>query len=152
MKKTVILCVLAIGLGLTALSLITAADAFAQESGSGSGSDPAPLPSDSLDNPLSAPGPAFDDLKAAKKIGWAALAFAIVTMGAMAAGTVGRNIPWLSWLNRGRAAVIVGGVFATGAAGYNAAVEGGSIMAMIMAVMLGAAAYYNSHREPKAPE
>jgi hypothetical protein len=104
---------------------------------------PAPAkPSASLANPATDPIEAWSDAKAAKKIGWVALVFALATMLAMGVGTIGKNISKLAWLNKGRAAVVVGGVAAIGAAGFDVAVQGGSPVALGLALWTAGLAYY----------
>lgn len=111
---------------------------------------PAPevKPSDGLHNPTVAPLESWDDLKAAKKVGWAAAVFAAVLMLAIGIGTIGKNVKQLAWLAKGRWAVIVGGVAACGAAGYDAAMSGGSVVALLLAMWTAGLAYWNSHRAP----
>lgn len=142
--RTARLCLLAILLGsagLSAVTLVTLDDAFAQ---SDAGVDAPTKPSDSLANPATDPLESVSDLKAAKKHGWPAAVFAAVVMLALAVGTAGKKINRLAWLGRGRWAVIVGGVTAVGAAGFDALLAGGSWLAVVTAVALTGAAYWQS--------
>jgi len=166
MLKTARLCILAVCLGLTGYTLATIDQAFgapppndmliAQAApaapGAGSGSattpTPVPLPSDSLHNPATDPVAAWDDAKSARKLGWPSLVFAVVTMLAWGLGTVGKNLTWLAWLNKGKTATILGAAAAIGMAGYNAAVEGGTIYAMGFAVLMALGAFWKAHKEP----
>ncbi len=111
-------------------------------------------PSQALHNPASEPLQSWSDALAAKKIGWTALVFALVTMLAMGVGTLGKNIAKLAWMNRGRAAVILGGVAAVGAAGFDVAMQGGSPLALFLAVWTAGLAFYQRStplsQQPKA--
>lgn len=111
---------------------------------------PAPevKPSDKLHDPTTDPVGAWSDAKAAKKVGWTAFVFALATMLAIGVGTLGKSVKQLAWLAKGRWAVVVGGVVAVGAACYDVAMAGGSLVALAMAAWSGFLAYWNSHREP----
>lgn len=100
-------------------------------------------PADQLHDPLKDPKAAIDDVKQAKRQGWAMLAFAI---GVIAAKLLGRAKKWpkLAFLGKGRAAVIVGAACAIVTACYNALAEGGSLYAAGYAGLLAVAAYWNS--------
>jgi hypothetical protein len=118
-----------------------------QDAGSASAPEPTPAaqtPADKLHDPLHDPKAAVDDMKQAKRQGWAMLAFAI---GVIAAKLLGRakKLPKLAFLNKGRAAIIVGALCAIMTACYNALADGGSLFAAGYAGLLAVAAYWNSH-------
>ena len=73
----------------------------------------AAAPADQLHDPATSPLEAWDDLKAARKVGWPLALLAAAIMLARGLGTVGRNVAWLAWLNKGRAAVILGSIWRT---------------------------------------
>jgi hypothetical protein len=147
MKKTALLCILAIGLGTTGYAIVTVGDAFADEGsaivdagiGSGSGStEPAPpKPSDSLDNPVDDPVAAWNDLKAAKKLGWAAAILAGLVMAAAGLARAGERWPssrFLAWFIEHKTVIfVVSGVGAVSAAAFNTLVLGGTMMAVVFA-------------------
>ncbi len=106
------------------------------------GSDAAPAPAkpaDKLHDPAAAPSAAWDDLKAARKDGWAIAVFAALVMLSKLASRLGKNVKLLAALGKGKVAVVVGAVGALATACYNAAATGGAWSAMIMA---GAAAVF----------
>lgn len=115
----------------------------AQLDGSAVPETPAPTPADKLHDPISEPAATLDDVKQAKRQGWAVLAFAI---GVIASRLLGRakSIKWLAWLGKGRTAVVVGGFAAIVTAGYNAVAEGGSPFAGLMAGAIAFAAWWPS--------
>lgn len=133
--------------GLTALGV---GDAFAQPADAGlvaqdAGSASAtPTAADKLHDPVSDTKAAIDDVKQARRQGWSMLVFALATMAAKLVGRV-KKWPKLAFLNRGRAAVIVGALSALAFAGYNALANGGSLYAAGYAGALAVAAYWNSH-------
>ena len=120
------------------------------DAGSGSGSDAVPVPptaspSDQLHDPITAPSASWDDLKAAKKIGWALAVLAFVTMAARLAGKLGG---WFTFLSTGKTALVIGAGGALGAAGYDALANGGSWMSVAVTAIVAAAAYWDSHAKP----
>lgn len=114
----------------------------AQDAGSASATGE--TPADKLHDPVSDTKAAIDDVKQAKRQGWPMLIFAL---GVMLAKLVGRVKKWpkLSFLNKGRAAVIVGALCAMVFAVFNALGDGGSLYAAGYAGVLAVAAYWNSH-------
>lgn len=133
---------------------------FADGSGSGSAiavvtvtaSPPAAVsttPADQLHDPTSDPVAAFDDLKAAKKLGWPALVFAIVLIAARVAAKLGKSVSFLAKLGTGRVAVYVAGAAAVAVAGYNAAALGGSAIAIAAAALMAAFALLDPEAPPK---
>lgn len=106
-------------------------------------------PSDSLSNPVTDPTGSIDDAQAARRFGWPALVFAIGTMLAIGLAYLGRKYPSvkaLAWLDKGVVATTIGFVGACGAAGFDAAVGGGSWAAMGFAVLMGAMAFWQARR------
>lgn len=151
MKKLV----LAIALLTVAMPVVALADDAGIPAPPPTPGDPPPpevKPSSTLHDPTTAPVAAWDDAKAARKVGWPALVFALATMLAIAVGTLGKNLKQLAWLNKGRWAVVVGGVAACGAAGYDAAMGGGSLVALGLALWGAFLAYWNSHRASAEPK
>jgi hypothetical protein len=102
---------------------------------------------DQVHDVLSSPAAAFDDVKAARKIGWPALVFVVALILARLAGKLGAIQGWpaLAKLNTGKVAVVVGGIAAIAAAGYNAAASGGSAIAIATGAFFALATFYNSH-------
>lgn len=105
-------------------------------------------PADKLHDPVAAPAAAFDDVRAAKSVGWAAAVFAVLVMLARLLGRVQRY-SFLAWLGKGRTAVVVAGTGAIAAAVYNVAMEGGSWMALLFAAVLAGATFWNSQPADK---
>lgn len=89
-------------------------------------------PADNLHDPVTAPGAAWDDVKAAKKTGWAVAVFAGLVMLCKLLGRA-KKLPMLAALGKGKTAVVVGALGALGAACYNAAADGGAWTAMLIA-------------------
>lgn len=144
MRKTAILCLLAIGLGLTAFSLVTVADAFAD--GSGSAVPGIELPSSGIDDPLANPQAAWDDVKAAKLVGWGvAILVALIIMARVLARLGGV----FAFLGKGKAALVIAGVGATAIAAYDALMLQGSWVSALAAALIAAAAYWNPTAKPK---
>jgi hypothetical protein len=105
------------------------------------GSASAPAPADKLHDPASSPKAAWDDLRAAKKDGWAIAAFAALVMLCKLASRVGKKFKWLAFLGKGKVAIVVGAAGALATACYNAAAEGGAWSAMLMAGAVAVAGY-----------
>lgn len=120
---------------LIIIALLFPVVALAQPVGSGSavalnaGSASA-TPADKLHDPTSSPAASWDDVKVAKKVGWPLAVFAVLVMLARLVGKLGGKV---SWLAKGKAAVIVGAVGAIAASCYNAAADGGAWTATLMA-------------------
>lgn len=147
MKKTALICALAIGFGMTAVTLVTISDAWADEGSAvvdagpptGPGSGTAPSLSDKLHNPVDDPLAAISDLRAAKKQGWAAAILAAIVMltaGLARAAQRWPTVSFLAWFGKHKTAIfIVGGVGTVSAAAYNTLVLGGTVMAVIFAAV-----------------
>ena len=101
------------------------------------------------DDPLAKPVETLSALKAAKRIGWAALAFAILTLISRLLGRA-TKIKTFAPLARGKNAVIVGAAGALVAATYNAFVLGGTMVAAFVAGAVALAHYLDA--APKADE
>lgn len=105
-------------------------------------------PADKLHDPIASPGAAWDDIKAAKKTGWAVLLFASLVMLAKLAGRA-KKYKLLAALGKGKTAVLVGAVGALAAACYNAAAEGGAWTAMMATGLVAIGHYLDaSGKEP----
>lgn len=151
MKRYILALAIILGIGSFGLADAQPVDAgpVLVEPFIGAGPAPAPAapkPSDSLDNPATDPVAAWDDAKAAKKIGWVALVFALGVMLAKLAGTLGKSIRQLAWLDKGKTAVVVGGVLAVGAAGYDTLASGGSLLAVALGAWTAFWAYWNAQK------
>lgn len=119
-------------------TIVFAADAPAITAGSGSGSGSAvPAPADQLHNPVDAPVAAYDDFKAAQKIGWplALLAALVMLTRGIATAATRWSISWLAWLAKGAAATAISGAGAIGAAAFNTLALGGTWFAVAVAAM-----------------
>ena len=153
MRRTVTIACIAVALGLAGLSLVAFAD-----DGSGSaaaitapatGSAATAAPSDQLHDPLSAPAAAFDDLKAARKIGWPLAILAALVITAKLLSRLGGV--W-SKLGTGHAALAIGALSAGSCAAYNALALGGSWMAVGLALIVALAAALDVKGKPKASD
>lgn len=109
----------------------------------------AATPADKLHDPLSSPGAAFDDLKAAKKVGWPLAVFAGLIMLCKLLARA-KSIPWLSALGKGKTAVVVAATGAIATACFNAAADGGAWSATAFAGLLALAHYFDATPKPKA--
>lgn len=109
--------------------------------GSAAAAPAASTPADKLHDPLAQPGASWDDLKAAKKVGWAAAVFAALVL---LCKLLGRLKGKLSVLGKGKMPVIIGGVAALAAACYNAALDGGAWTATMVAGMMALAHYIDA--------
>lgn len=105
------------------------------------------ITADQVHDVLTSPIAAYDDVRAAKKLGWPALVFIVALILARLAGKLGAIQGWslLAKLNTGKVAVVIGGVAAVAAAGFNAATAGGSLIAVLTGAFFALATYYNSH-------
>lgn len=116
------------------------------DTGSAAGS--AATPADKLNDPISSPQAAFDDLKAAKKLGWGLLVLATLIMLCRLVGRLGYKP-----LSTGRAAVVTAAVGTVAVTAYNALALGGTWLAAAAAAIVALAAWWDSQAKPKkAPE
>jgi hypothetical protein len=90
-------------------------------------------PADQLHDAIAQPTAAFDDVKAAEKLGWPVALLAAVILLGRGAGQLGRKLSWLAWLNKGKAAVITAGIVTVAIAAFNAIALGGTWFAAAMA-------------------
>lgn len=112
------------------------------EAGSGSGSAfaTAPTPADTVANPVTSPVVAYDEAKAARKEGWAVLVF-FCLVALTKALAYGRDklagLPGIGWIAAklavGKTAMIVAGIGALAAAGYNVLADGGTVGSALIA-------------------
>jgi hypothetical protein len=102
---------------------------------------------DQLHDPLDQPVQAYDDLVAARKLGWPIAIFAGGVMLARLLGALGKksDVSWLAWLGVGKKAIAISGAAAVLAAAYNALATGGSYAAVGMAAVLAFASFWDSH-------
>ncbi len=98
-------------------------------------------PSATIDDPTVAPGAAWDDVKAARKVGWAATGLVAVRMLLFVVAWLGSKKQWklTEPLRRNKVAWLVAAVPVVVAAAYDALMLGGSILAALTAA--GAAAF-----------
>lgn len=119
------------------------------DAGSGSGSAivtaPVTQPSDAIDDPVSNPAAAFDDIKAAKKLGWGVLALAIIIVACKGLSKVGGVF---KKLGEGKFALVVGSVGTLAMTAYNALMLGGTWVAALAAAIVAAAAAWNTSTPP----
>lgn len=162
MKKTVLAAVLtfATAFGVVAYARFASADAgvtvIPAMVDAGAGSDVAPppaaaAPSDALHNPATSPVAAWDDEKAARKTSWPLAVWAALAMlgKALAYGRDKlKGLPAIGWIaNRlsvGKTAMIVAGIGAVGAAGYDILASGGSLVAALTASAVAVAGAMHS--------
>lgn len=145
-----ILIVIALLFPLAALGSTALAEPIADAGitlDAGSAAAPAATPADQLHDPVSSPAAAWDDVKAAKKVGWASLVFAVLVMVAKLASRLGGRF---KTLGTGKVAVVIGAIGALGAACYNAAADGGAWTAMLVAGMLAIAHFLDAAPKAKA--
>ena len=100
---------------------------------------PADVPP-AIDNPVTHPREAFDDLVAAKKIGWPALILVGLTMLLLAAST------WVPWLKQGARAFVVAAATTVLLAAGNTALTGGTWVAIGTAAVLAGLGYWQTNR------
>lgn len=119
----------------------------------GSGSDIVPLPAttvpaDKIHDPLSNPQAAFDDVKAAKKIGWGVLALTVLLIACRLASRLGGIF---TKLGQGKFALGVAAVGAFAMTAYNAVLLGGTWIAALFAAMMAGAAAWDSKAKSTSP-
>lgn len=123
-----------------------AAPAPGEATGSGSEATPA----DKLHDPLSSPGASWDDLKAAKKVGWPLAVFAGLIMLCKLLARA-KSVSVLAALGKGKTAVVVAAVGAIATACFNAATDGGAWSATAFAGLLALAHYFDATPKDKEP-
>ena len=112
-------------------------------------SSSAATPADKLHDPVSAPGAAWDDVKAAKKVGWPVLVFVVLIMLCKLLSRA-KSLPYLAALGKGKAAVAIGALGALGAACYNAAADGGAWTALLVAGLVAIGHYFDADKKAEA--
>lgn len=124
-------------LGMSAAHAQTAGSAI----GSGS-STVAPLPS-TLPDPTTDPGSFIQTLEAAKTHGWP-FVFLIGLVGVLElAATLGKKIPALAWLGKGRVSVVIAGATTIGLAGVAVLLHAGTWGAAMVAIGGAGLAYWH---------
>lgn len=101
----------------------------------------AAAPADSLHDPVSSPPAAWDDVKAARKVGWPLVVFAALIMLCKAFRRAGERFAWLA---TGKMPVVVGALGAIATSCYNAAADGGAWTATAFAGLMGLSHYFDA--------
>lgn len=119
---------------------------------------PAAKPSDALHDPTKDPIAAWDDAKAAKRTSWPLAVWAVLAMlGKALAYGAGKldGVPLLGalarWLAKGKAAMVVAGIGAVGAAGFDVLINGGTLTAALVASGVAIAGVTHSTTQPPKP-
>lgn len=144
MRKTIIMFGVALALCIAGLAY---ADGSSAVPDSGSAVPIAGTPADAIHDPLSNPAAAWNDLQAAQKVGWP---LAILAGAVVLSKLLSRLGGVWSKLNTGKAALVIGGLSAVAVAAYNALAQGGSWLAVAIAAVVAAAAYWDAHK-PATP-
>ncbi|MEO7895901.1 MAG: hypothetical protein ABIR65_01260 [Pseudolysinimonas sp.] len=128
LRVTLVIVLAACGIALCLAAKAHAADVAATVTAT---------PADALHDPLVAPAAAFDDVRAAQKIGWPLAVLAVLVMLSRVLGGAGTrwSVPWLAWLAKGTAAFVVGGLGSVSAAAFNALALGGTWFAVVAAAV-----------------
>jgi hypothetical protein len=122
----------------------------ARADSSGSAATPSPAaPADQLHDVVDAPKAAWDDVVAAKRVGWSVAVFAGLVIIARLAARLGRNVKLLAVLGRGKVAVVIGAAGAIGASCYNAAIAGGAWTALLSAALVALGHYVDAESTAK---
>lgn len=103
-------------------------------------------PADKLHDPVASPLAAWDDVTAARKIGWPVAVLAGLVMICKGLGAIGRRkgkIAW-AWLGSGKVPIVIGAIGAIAAAAYNALVLGGTLLAAGFAAIVSASHYFDA--------
>lgn len=129
--------------------LLAQADTSRAPLDAGSASAPQPTPSDTLADPVAAPQQAFDDLKAAKKLGWGLFVLAALVMLCRVLGRLGGMF---TRLRTGKVALVIGAVGSLAVTAYNALALGGTWMAALAAAIVAGAAAWDAQGKPKTAE
>lgn len=115
-------------------------------------------PSDALHNPATDPVAAWSDEKAARKTSWPLAVWAGLAMlgKALAYGAPKlKSVPLIgklgAWLATGKMAMLVAGIGAVGAAGYDVLIGGGSLVAALTASAVAIAGISHSTTQPASP-
>lgn len=116
------------------------------DAGPGSGSGAVALPSDSIHDPVTDPAATYDDMKAAKKLGWGILALAIIIVVCKVLARLGGMF---KKLGEGKFALIVASVGTLAMTAYNALLLGGTWLAALAAAIVAGAAAWDAAAKPK---
>lgn len=111
-------------------------------------------PADKLHDPIEDPKATFDDVKAVKKLGWGAVALAILIILCRVLGKLskfGGVLKPLKRLGEGKVAVVVASVGTLAITAYNALILEGSWFAAALAAAISGAALWDAKAKP-APE
>lgn len=100
-----------------------------------------------IHDPVAQPAVAFDELKAARKIGWPVAALVGLTMLLLAVGHLG-----VAWLKTGARAFALAALTTGCLAAGNAALSGGTWVAVVTTGVLAAAAMWQADRTKAAAE
>lgn len=120
-----------------------------QDAGSASAPAPTATPADKLHDPAAHPAAAWDDLKAAKKVGWPLAVFAGLLMACKLLKRA-QKYKLAAFLSKGKMPVLVGMVGALALACFNAAADGGAWTAVFVAGVTALAHYRDA--DPTTPE
>lgn len=101
---------------------------------------PATAPEVKIADPVQQPAQAFDDLKGAKRYGWAGVVFVLLVLITRTGMVYSERVPFLKFLGKGQAHSIIAAVSAFAMTAYNALVLGGTLYAA-MGVGLGTFLY-----------
>jgi hypothetical protein len=123
--------------------------ARADSSGSAATPSTEAAPADQLHDVVDAPKAAWDDVAAAKRVGWSVAVFAGLVIIARLAARLGRNVKLLAVLGRGKVAVVIGAAGAIGASCYNAAIAGGAWTALLSAALVALGHYVDAESTAK---
>lgn len=116
---------------------------------------PAPAdtkPADKLHDPIDNPKAAYDDIKAAKKVGWGAVALVALILVCRVLGRLsklGGVFKPFKRLGEGKVAVVVASVGTLAITAYNALILEGSWMAAALAAIVAGAALWDAESKPK---
>lgn len=131
---------------------------IAPAAGSGSSAVVIVKPSDKLHDPTTDPVAAWDDAKAAKRTSWPLAVWCVLAMlgKALAYGRDKlKGVPLLgklaAWLAVGKAAMVVAGIGAVGAAGFDVLINGGTLTAALVASGIAIAGVTHSTTQPPKP-
>ena len=132
--------------GCTLYSLVSRAEAQAAADGqaqlnAGPSDKPLAAAPAVVVDPVNAPAQAFDELKAARKIGWPVAVLVGLTMALLAAGHLG-----IAWLKKGARAFVLAAATTTLTAAALAALDGGSWMAIVSAAVAAGLGYWTANR------
>lgn len=112
-------------------------------------------PADKLHDPIDNPKAAYDDVKAAKKLGWGAVALVALILVCRVLGRLsklGGVFKPFKRLAEGKVAVVVASVGTLGITAYNALILEGSWMAAALAALVAGAAIWDAEAKPKEPD